>query len=770
MRTVRSIILPIHADLWCSRPWAVRAGTPPVLAESEALRVHLLEDAGSPRLVVNQLDDWSMPLIDFSHHVNPQAAADAWMRSDLVQVVDLARPPLFLYALLKIDSEHFYWYQRYHHIIIDGYGGWLIAQRVADLYTALSSSQASKSFCFNSFGALLENESSYRASERYVQDQEYWLKLLSDMPEPPGLVGSSLGVAVGNPLLRRTVFASAKSTSGIASLIEKYAIGWPQILTASLCAYIHRATGMEDIVVGMPVTARLGKVVRCVPGMVSNIVPLRVKVHSRMSLVELIREVALVIRRALRHQRYRGEDLRRDLGLLARNRNLFGPIVNVMPFDYRLQFHKFRSSTHTIWNGPVTGLSLTVYELADSHQVRLDFAANPVYYVDEDLKLHSEHFLKLLESGIATPDRRIGLLDWMSSEERQLLVEEWNRTEAEYPAEQCIQELFEAQVEQSPEATAVIYGEVQLSYGELNRRANQLAHYLRQLGIQPDDRVALCVERSPVMIVALLAVLKAGGAYVPLDPAYPVERLRFMLEDSTPLVLLTQTHLRSLFPGEGSAAVPVLDLADTFLWSNQAESNPDPASIGLTAQHLAYIIYTSGSTGQPKGVMVQHRNLANLVGWHCAAFSLGAGQRTSSLAGFSFDAATWELWPALCAGAVLVLATAAEGFSAEALLSWWANQELDVSFLPTPIAELAFAHNISSPHLQTLLVGGDRLRQFPVNHPRFGLVNNYGPTETTVVATSGRLKPFTKVLPIGRPIANTQVYILDEYGEPVPIG
>ncbi|HEX9939428.1 MAG TPA: amino acid adenylation domain-containing protein, partial [Longimicrobium sp.] len=254
-----------------------------------------------------------------------------------------------------------------------------------------------------------------------------------------------------------------------------------------------------------------------------------------------------------------------------------------------------------------------------------------------------------------------------------------------------------------------------------------------------------------------------GGAYVPLDPAHPAERLGGMLADSAPVALLTQGPLAGLFGGTG---VRVIDLvADAGTWAGEPETNPGVRSIGLTPEHLAYVIYTSGSTGTPKGVMVEHRSLANLVAWHRAAFGVTAGDRSSSVAGFGFDATTWEVWPPLCAGAALLLPATRDP---QALLEWWEEQTLDVSFLPTPLAEVAFARGRSSAGLRTLLVGGDRLRSIPAELP-FTLVNNYGPTETTVVATSGEVEASAKVH-IGRPIANTRVYLLDRTGRPVPVG
>jgi len=328
---------------------------------------------------------------------------------------------------------------------------------------------------------------------------------------------------------------------------------------------------------------------------------------------------------------------------------------------------------------------------------------------------------------------RISLL---SAAERDQVLYGWNETSAVYPADRCVHELFEEQARRSPEATAVMMGERRLSYGELNRRANRLARWLREQGAGPDERVAICMDRSFEMIEAVLGVVKAGAAYVPLDPAYPDERLRFMVEDSAPVMLLTQPDLRQRFAG---VAVPVADFAgEAAPW--QECSDEALAGTGLRPSHLAYVIYTSGSTGTPKGVMVPHSGLCNLVHWHCETFHLDSGCCSSAVAGFSFDAATWEIWPPLCAGAMLALCPA-KSSDVEALLSWWERQPLDSSFLPTPIAEYAFGRRRFPATLRTLLVGGDRLRRPPRAALPFEVINNYGPTEITVVATYGRVQP-----------------------------
>jgi len=367
-----------------------------------------------------------------------------------------------------------------------------------------------------------------------------------------------------------------------------------------------------------------------------------------------------------------------------------------------------------------------------------------------------------LESLLQAPAAQVLALDMLPASERHELLQGFNDYAASHETDLALHQRIERQAQAHPNAIAATHAGEALTYASLNRQANALAHHLISLGVRADDRVAVVARRGLETLVGLLAVLKAGAGYVPIDPAHPDERVQYLLTDSAPVVVLAQQALRARL---GSLDVPVV-LLDPPAWAAREDN---PAVPALSAHNLAYVIYTSGSTGQPKGVMVEHQTVNNLVDWHCRAFDLCHGRHTSCLAGFGFDAMAWEVWPALCAGATLHLAPAADGTEdLDAMLAWWREQPLDVSFLPTPVAEYAFSHQVEHPTLRTLLIGGDRLRQFNRTQ-RFAVVNNYGPTETTVVASSGVVEA-GGVLHIGRPVDNARLYVLDEHRQPVALG
>ena len=350
---------------------------------------------------------------------------------------------------------------------------------------------------------------------------------------------------------------------------------------------------------------------------------------------------------------------------------------------------------------------------------------------------------------------------------RQLAT--WNATRQEFPSEVCLPQLVAKQAAATPNAIVIAAGTEQLTYKELNQRANQLAHYLQTLGVHSNVLVGLCVERSIDMVVGLLGILKAGGAYLPIDPTYPPERLSFMLEDASAPVLVTWHTIAANLP-TGYARLVCLDTDAAVLGQ---QSTDEPASTA-TATDLAYVIYTSGSTGRPKGVQITHYSLLNLIFWHQHAFEITPADRSTQMTSPAFDATGWELWPYLTIGAQVRIIDEEVRVSPLSLRDWLVQHAITICFLPTALAESVIALKWpAETALRYLLTGADTLRRYPSPDLPFAFINNYGPTESTVVATYGRILPSknTDTPPsIGRPIANTQIYILDEQLRQAPVG
>src|ERR1700722_5037180 len=611
------------------------------------------------------------------------------------------------------------------------------------------------------------------------EHERFFTELLGNIDEPTAPFGL-MDVHLDGSRVRQAYLALSGELSarlrGMAkrlgvSLASLFHLAWGQVLS--------KATDRADVVFGTVLFGRMqaGEGADQAMGLFINTLPVKLSLDEA-TVTDSVRQTHQLLADLLRHEHAPLALAQRCSGVSA-PAPLFTCLLNYRhnkPMGGDTASHL--SDTADLWSGvsslnseertnyPITlsvedfgqDLGLTAQVLQPLEPARI------CGYMHKAL----EGLVEALEKA---PETKIHTVEILPQTERHQLLVEWNATDAAYPKDKFIDELFEEQVARAPDAIALIQDQEQLTYAELNTRANQLAHYLRALGVGPETCVAICVERRPYMVVGLLAILKAGGAYVPLDPNYPAERLEFMLEDSSPVSLLADTiGLKTL---EGSlhqfSDASIVDLTHPEIWSSYPHTDVSITQTGLTSRNLAYVIYTSGSTGMPKGVMVEHKNVVNLVTWHCCHFNLTIGDRTSSIAGMGFDAGGWEIWPSLSMGASLALAPTFVAGDPKELLCWWERQSLNVSFLPTPLAEAAFSLGINNQKLEILLVGGDRLHSFATHH-HFRLVNNYGPTEITVVATSGEVKKDDPNPHIGRPINNTRIYILDRYRQPVPIG
>ena len=476
------------------------------ILEAESLRVRI-EQVGEE--IFQRLDpdrDPQVATIDVSGDPDAVTTIKDWVSLDLGRSVNFdAGDPLYTFALFKVSSEKYIWYLRSHHVVCDGYSGMLVARRVAEIYTAVMAGCFPPERHFGSLRDLVEHDLAYRSSAQFELDRDFWAR---EMTHPP--VAISLAPRPGSrstQILRESIQLSLRIEKDLRQLAQETGSSLASVMFALLAAYLHRVTGAEDLVIGLPVLARVGREMRSVPGAVANVVPLRIKIDAGMDLTNLVRQVGRSVRQALRHQRYRAENLRRDLGIAASGESPFRVLADYSAFDYRLDFAGSPGSVENLSNGSVEDLSFEFYDLLGASGFRIEINFNAGFYSVEDAIAHKVRFERLLESVVADPGPRIGGLQILGTAERRQLLEEWNETATPYPADRCVHELFEAQVERTPEATAVVYEETSLSYGELNRRANQLAHYLRRLGVKPDDRVGICVERSLEMIVGLLGIL-----------------------------------------------------------------------------------------------------------------------------------------------------------------------------------------------------------------------------------------------------------------------
>ncbi|WP_430792581.1 non-ribosomal peptide synthetase DhbF [Bacillus subtilis] len=740
-----------------------------VIKEAESLHVRFGENMDGPWQMINPSPDVQLHVIDVSSEPVPEKTALNWMKADLAKPVDLGYDPLFNEALFIAGPDRFFWYQRIHHIAIDGFGFSLIAQRVASTYTALIKGQTAKGRSFGSLQAILEEDTDYRGSEQYEKDRQFWLDRFADAPEVVSLADRA--PRTSNSFLRHTAYLPPSDVNALKEAARYFSGSWHEVMIAVSAVYVHRMTGSEDVVLGLPMMGRIGSASLNVPAMVMNLLPLRLTVSSSMSFSELIQQISREIRSIRRHHKYRHEELRRDLKLIGENHRLFGPQINLMPFDYGLDFAGARGTTHNLSAGPVDDLSINVYDRTDGSGLRIDVDANPEVYSESDIKLHQQRILQLLQTASAGEDMLIGQMELLLPEEKEKVISKWNET-AKSEKLVSLQDMFEKQAVLTPERIALMCDDIQVNYRKLNEEANRLARLLIEKGIGPEQFVALALPRSPEMVASMLGVLKTGAAYLPLDPEFPADRISYMLEDAKPSCIITTEEIAASLPDDLAVPELVLDQAVTQeIIKRYSPENPD---VSVSLDHPAYIIYTSGSTGRPKGVVVTQKSLSNFLLSMQEAFSLGEEDRLLAVTTVAFDISALELYLPLISGAQIVIAKKETIREPQALAQMIENFDINIMQATPTLWHALVTSEPEKLRGLRVLVGGEALPSGllqALQDLHCSVTNLYGPTETTIWSAAAFLEEGLQgVPPIGKPIWNTQVYVLDNGLQPVPPG
>ncbi|WP_068713714.1 non-ribosomal peptide synthetase [Vibrio tritonius] len=758
---------------------ALQAALDQVLIRHSALRTRIETCDGTPlQKIDTQLRQFPMTQIQMS-----RAAA---LATPFAPKFDLEQGPLVAARLVTIEQDEHaqdeHWLQiAMHHIISDGWSMSIFTGELNECYRALVMNQAPQlaplAIEYGDF-ALWQRES---RQDALAEQQAYWQNQLAGIPDCLSLPTDFPRPAVQNYQGEVVdVALDSQLTHAIKSLAQAQGCTLYMTLLASWSALLARLSGQDDIVVGSPIAGRMREETEPLMGMFVNSQAMRVDLSQPVTAAELLAQVKATTVAAQSHQELPFEKV---VEAIAPQRSLaHSPIFQVMFALQNLPQAQVTLPGLTISElaQPVTtvkfDLSLVVSEQDDQIVGQLSFAS--ALFTPETAQRLVGYWQALLVAMVSDATAPVQSLTIISANEKQQLLSDLNPLSRPLQNAQLIHQKVECYAYQSPDSVAVMTDNDHLTYGDLNTRANQLAHWMVQQGVGSESRVALCFDRSCEWIVAMLATLKAGAGYVPMDPAYPAERIAYMLSDSQPQLVLSDgyvditqmltTNAQASDAEQRFSGKVVNVTTDAALWQHASKENLSVE--GLTPNNLAYIIYTSGSTGLPKGVMVEHGQLNNLIEWHQETFQVGAGTCTSALAGMGFDAAVWEIWPSLTAGACITMPTLAVSKDPEALLTWWQAQPIEVGFLSTPIAELAFAREVQPQKLRALLVGGDKLNRLAPASATYSLFNNYGPTETTVVATSGLISAQQSSLPIGRPLTNTSVYLLDAYGQLVPRG
>jgi amino acid adenylation domain-containing protein len=733
------------------------------LQEAEGYRLRFTVVDGVPWQYVDGAGELPIQVVDVSGAPDPQAAAEDAMRADVDRRMDLLDAPMFVQIVFVLGQQRFFWYQRFHHLNLDAYSVSLFDSAVARIYAALLEGRAPAGSGFEPVSVLIDADREYLESPRLQLDRQFWLDMLSDLPEA-GQQARRRQQRLPDKPARHTQSIGPDGAADLRAAAARLDSTVAVLAIAAAGVYQHRVTGSRDIVLGVPALGRARQRERNAIGMTSNLLPLRVKIDPRESRADFVGRMSATLRGALRHQRYRYEDMVRDLKSVD-GAPLFELSVNVMSFNYPVRFGQCTAFPRSLTVGPTYHQRINVYDRAGEINVQVEVNRDVQHPARAEDVLR--RYLRVLKSFThAAPDEpvlRTGLLD---DDERHRLLVRWNDTALETrggPA--TAHEVFAAQVASTPAAAAVIGDGLELTYADLDARANQLARYLIGLGVGPESVVALLIDRGVDFVVALLGVWKAGAAYLPIDPRYPEERVAFMLADSRTTVLLTSPDL---FDVREMPSVSTVFLDDPQALAEVAKCATTSPKVAVLPDGLAYVIYTSGSTGVPKGVALTHRGAVNLAVANRQLFGAGAGARVLQFASIGFDSTTWEVLSALSYGAALVVGAADEMLPGAGLAEVIARHGVTHAALPPAVLAMLSAADLRS--VNTLVSAGEALDRALVSRWAVGrrFFNGYGPTETTVTATISPPLTAGDEPVIGTPICNTRVFVLDDVLSPTP--
>ncbi|MBW4575234.1 MAG: amino acid adenylation domain-containing protein [Aphanothece sp. CMT-3BRIN-NPC111] len=745
-----------------------------IIKRHEGLRTTFTTVEGKPVQAIAPSLSLTLPVVDLRDL--PQTQQEQKVQLLVTQEAqipfNLMQGPLLRVRLLQLSHAEYVMLFTTHHIVSDIWSTGVLIREVATLYSG---------FCAGSPSSLPQLPIQYAdfavwqqqwlSGEVLETQLNYWkqhlnrlpmLQLPTDRPRPA--VATFQGA-------QQSFVLSKALTEALKALSQREGVTLFMTLLAAFKVLLHRYTGQDDIPVGSPIANRNREEIEGLIGFFVNTLVLRTDLSDNPSFRELLGRVREVTLGAYAHQ---------DLP--------FEKLVEELQPDRNLSYNPLFQVVFQLQNAPMPALELPDLSLSvldiHNHTAKVDlhlslgetneglsgaFEYSTDLFDAATIARMLSHFQNLLEGIVANPDRSLLDLPLLTQPEQHQLLLEWNNTQqAELFKDVCFHQLFEAQAEQTPDAVALVFQNQQLTYRELNQRANQLAHYLQKLGVKPEVLVGICLERSLDMVVALLGVLKAGGAYVPLDPAYPKKRLAFMLEDAQVQVLLTQQQFLNTLPSH-NAKVVCLDTDWKVIQTLKLKTQNSKLKT-QNSSNLAYVIYTSGSTGRPKGVLVAHRGLYNLSQAQQQLFDVQPDSRILQFASLNFDASVWEVVMALGLGATLVLASRDTLLDSSALMQLLREEAITIVTLPPSV--LAVLPSEDLPALRTIIVAGEACSPDLVAQwaPGRRFFNAYGPTETTVCATVAECTEGDRKLPIGRPIANTQIYILDTQLQPVPIG
>ncbi|MGV9614814.1 amino acid adenylation domain-containing protein, partial [Nocardia xishanensis] len=733
----------------------------------------IVERDGQPFQTIDTTQDSTLEYVDLRAAADPEAAALEWMHAEYSRPLDIVGDRLIRAAALRLEDSRWFWYSRAHHIALDGFGAMTFVTRIAEHYTAAVNGVEPAPAKAADLKSLLESELAYRDSARFQSDKEHWAERVAGLEEGSSLAGRSAPPAPVNGVSSAAL--STEQDALLAEAVARHDNSPAGLLIAGFATYLAQLTGVEDVILSLPVTARTTATMRRSGGVVSNIVPLRLRVGHDTTVTELLKSVTVEVSGALRHQRYRHEDIRRDAaGDGVVTTEFFGPWVNIMLFHSEMNLGPMVGQLNLLSTGSIEDLGVNFYQSVAGTRSHIDFETNPNLYTDDEARAHHGRFLEFFERFLAADaEARVWDLPVTTAAERETTLVEWNDAEQDVP-DTTLAALLDAQIPLSPDAIALDFEGRTLTYAEFGARVNRLARLLIADGVGPESLVALGMRRSLELVIGMHAVLKAGGAYVPIDPDHPADRTAYILESADPVCVLTVSHDELELP-ESVRRVQI-DTLDVSAFSDAPVTDADRLA-PLRPANTAYVIYTSGSTGRPKGVAITHHAIVNQQLWMLDEYRLTADDVYLQKTATTFDVSLWGYFLPLMVGAKLVVA-APDGHRDPLYVAQMIERHgvTVTDFVPSMLTVfVAHATAEQCATLRAVFVIGEALP--PETAAGFraitsaGLHNLYGPTEAAVSVTYWEATAAdTVTVPIGIPEWNVEVYVLDSRLRPAAIG
>ncbi|BAY73751.1 amino acid adenylation domain protein [Nostoc linckia NIES-25] len=700
-------------------------------------------------------------------NITQQKRIESFLAAEQQRSFDISQPPLMRLTLIQLAENNYEFVWSQHHLLLDGWSSSLVMDEVFAFYKAFSQNQ----------NFSLKKPRPYRDYIAYLQQQNlsksetFWRQYLQQFTvnTPLGVDYTSSNLPDENKEYKQQqIKLSTTETLALQSFARREQLTLNTLIQGTWAILLSRYSGENDVVFGTVVSGRgnLAETESMV-GVLINTLPLRVRVNPEEFLISWLKQLQIQQNETRQYEQSPLIKIQKWSDIPT-GQPLFESIVNFQ--NYPIDFSKLQQVSNlkisNICSFMHPHYPLTVSVKVDS-ELLLEIFYESSRFESSTIARMLGHFCTLLLGMTASHQHRVKDLPLLTAQEHHQLLVDWNNTQLDYP-QKCIYQLFEAQVEKTPNAVAAVFENEKLTYGELNARANQLAHYLQQLGVKPEVLVGICVERSLNMLIGLLAVLKVGGAYIPLDPSYPKERLAFILEDAQAPVLLTQTSLLEVLP-QYKTQVVCLDAH----WQKIAQQSQENLFSELTTNNLAYVIYTSGSTGKPKGVQIPHSALSNFLYSMKQTPGLTENDTLLAVTTYSFDIAALELFLPIIVGGCLVIASREIASDGIQLLAKITESKATVMQATPATWQLLLTAGWSGNNQLKILCGGEALPGYLANqllHRCASLWNMYGPTETTIWSATSEVGSDRKIIPISGAIANTQLYILDQYNQLVPVG